>query len=93
MAKTDYEIEQEYKNMLDETYGTVKIAGFDYETSYALKECDPIAYQVGLSDYEASIEEEGECDTCGDSYDTSDSTNRCGECGNCETCCTHKEGE
>lgn len=27
MAKEDYEIEQDYKDMLDEVYGTVKIAG------------------------------------------------------------------
>lgn len=52
----DYEIEQEYKDMLDDVYGAVDIAGFKYETSQALKEVDPIAYQVGLNDYEASLE-------------------------------------
>ena len=62
MAKEDYEIEQDYKDMLDEVYGTVKIAGFEYATSYALKECDPIAYRVGLSDYEATLEEDEEED-------------------------------
>jgi hypothetical protein len=60
MAKEDYEIEQDYKDMLDEVYGTVKIAGYEYDTSYALRECDPIAYRVGLSDYEASLEEDEE---------------------------------
>ena len=63
MAKReDYEIEQDYKEMLDEVYGVVKIAGFEYDTSYALKECDPIAYRVGLSDYEATLEEDEEDD-------------------------------
>lgn len=56
----DYELEESYKEMLDECYGMVKIAGYEYETSYALKECDPIAYRVGLSDYEASLEEDKE---------------------------------
>ena len=55
----DYEIEQEYKDMLDDVYGAVDIAGFKYETSQALKEVDPIAYRVGLSDYESYLESEG----------------------------------
>ena len=54
---TDYELEQHFNEMLDESYGMVKIAGYEYETSYALKECDPIAYRVGLSDYESSRSE------------------------------------
>jgi hypothetical protein len=62
MAKMmDYEIEESYKSTLDDVYGTVTIAGYEYDTSRALYECDPIAYRVGLSDYEASLEEdEGE---------------------------------
>ena len=53
---TDWEIEDQYKDMLDDVFGTVEIAGYTYETSRALKEVDPIAYQVGLNDYEASLE-------------------------------------
>ena len=61
MAKlTEYEIEESYKIMLDDVYGTVIIAGYEYDTSRALYECDPIAYRVGLSDYEASLEEDEE---------------------------------
>ena len=54
---TDYEIEQAYCDALDESYGTVKIAGYEYNTSQALREIDPIAYSVGLSDYESTLEE------------------------------------
>jgi hypothetical protein len=53
----EYEIEESYKMMLDDVYGTVTIAGYQYETSYALKECDPIAYGVGLSDYSSEFED------------------------------------
>jgi hypothetical protein len=56
----DYEIEEQYKNMLDDCYGTVMIAGMEYDTSRAFYELDPIAYRVGLSDYEASTE----CNDC-----------------------------
>lgn len=43
--------EQFYEEMLDNVYGTVKIAGFEYNTSYALKNLDPIAYREGFLDY------------------------------------------
>ena len=57
---TDYEIEQAYASMLDEVYGTVLIAGTEFETSRALKELDPIMYNEGLLDYTDSLEEDNE---------------------------------
>ena len=59
---TDYEIEESYKMMLDDVYGTVMIAGYEYDTSRALYELDPIAYRVGLSDYESELEQDEEDD-------------------------------
>ena len=56
----DYELEEQYKEMLDECYGTVKVAGMEYDTSRALYELDPIAYRVGLADYEGTTE----CNDC-----------------------------
>ena len=53
----DYEIEQAYRDMLDEVYGTVKIAGIEFDTSRALQELDPIMYNEGLLDYTDSLEE------------------------------------
>ena len=52
-----WELEQAYDKMLNDVYGTVIIAGYEYDTSQALKECDPIAYSVGMNDYESSLEE------------------------------------
>lgn len=40
-----------YDDLLDESYGPVSIAGFDYDTSSALSEIDPIAYRCGFLDY------------------------------------------
>lgn len=54
----DYEIEQQYKDLLDEIYPSYVINGMEYMPSNILKECDPIAYRVGLSDYESTLEEE-----------------------------------
>ena len=66
MAKmTDYEIEESYKSMLDDVYGTVIIAGYEYDTSRALYECDPIAYRVGLSDYSSEFN----CSQCDETID------------------------
>jgi hypothetical protein len=53
----DYEIEQAYKDMLDEVYGTVIIAGTEFDTSRALQELDPIMYNEGLLDYTDALEE------------------------------------
>lgn len=40
-----------YDDMLDDSYGEVKIAGYSYESSRALKELDPVAYRQGLLEY------------------------------------------
>jgi hypothetical protein len=54
---TQYEIMEAYDEMLNDVYGTVIIAGYEYDTAQALKEVDPIAYSVGMNDYESSLEE------------------------------------
>lgn len=52
----DYEVVSEtmayasYDEMLD-TYGEIKIGNITLDASRVLKECDPIAYRVGFSDY------------------------------------------
>lgn len=55
-----YELEDAYANMLDECYGEVEICGMTYASSVALKNVDPIAYYVGLTEYEANLNDEGE---------------------------------
>jgi hypothetical protein len=44
-------IEMAYDEMLDEVYGTATVAGYEFETSAALRELDPIAYRCGYADY------------------------------------------
>ena len=56
---SEYELERMYDEMLDEVYGVVEIAGMTYDTSRALKDCDPIAYRVGMSDYADSLASDG----------------------------------
>lgn len=55
---SEYELEQAFDEMLDDVYGDVQIGAFTYATSSALKNVDPIAYRVGLSEYVDSIEED-----------------------------------
>ncbi len=46
-----------YDEMLDECYGTVTVAGFEFDTSRALKDLDPVAYRCGYVDWlDAEIE-------------------------------------
>jgi len=53
----DLEIKESYNQLLDEIYPDVKIGYSTFTASEILFNCDPIAYRVGLSDYEASLEE------------------------------------
>lgn len=55
-----YELEDAYANVLDECYGEVQICGYTYAASVALKKIDPLAYYVGLSEYEANLENDEE---------------------------------
>lgn len=48
---TEYDALEQYDEFLDEVYGTVTIAGMEYQTSRALKELDPIAYRTGFNDW------------------------------------------
>ncbi len=44
-----------YDEMLDNCYPEVKVGGLMYSQSVALYRLDPIAYQVGMNDYESSL--------------------------------------
>lgn len=56
---SDYDLHEMYDQMLDDAYGTVSIGGYEYSTSDALKEVDPIAYDTGFNDWlDAEINEE-----------------------------------
>ena len=48
---TESEQEQRFRDMLDDTYGEVDIAGMKYQTSRVLEEVDPTAFRCGVRDY------------------------------------------
>jgi len=50
----------EFLDMLNEEYPSVNLAGFEYSFGYALKELDPIRFDVMYNDYCSMLEEE-EC--------------------------------
>lgn len=57
---TDRDIDSRFDDHLNEIYPECKIAGFEYETSRALKAVDPTAYRVTRADwlsYESDEEE------------------------------------
>lgn len=51
MTYTIRELEERYCEFLDEVYPECKIAGYEYQTSRALKEVDPIAFRCGFADW------------------------------------------
>jgi len=48
-------LKEMYDDMLDSCYPEVEIGGMMYVQSIALYRIDPIAYQVGLNDYESHL--------------------------------------
>jgi hypothetical protein len=50
-ALTDRELYSRYDDFLDECYGLVKLAGYKYYTSNALKQVDSVAYDTGFNDW------------------------------------------
>ena len=47
-----------YEEMLDDIYGDVEVCGLTYSAGRALKACDPIAFRVGLGDFESETQAE-----------------------------------
>lgn len=47
-----------FDEMLDECYPPYTIGSLTFYPSRILFECDPIAYQIGVVEYEDSIEED-----------------------------------
>lgn len=57
---TDYELETIYDEILNDSYGEIKLGYLTFYPADIIKNCDPIAYRVGLSDFESTLEEENE---------------------------------
>mgnify|MGYP003626842317 FL=1 len=55
-------LEEWFEDMLDDCYQEVVIAGLSYSASVAFKRIDPIAYRVGMNDYESCLRTDYEDD-------------------------------
>jgi hypothetical protein len=60
MLYTETKEDEMFDEMLDECYPVVKIGYMTFYPSQILKNCDPIAYQISVSEYMDSLEEEEE---------------------------------
>ena len=50
--------EEQFDEWLDDVYPTYKIAGVELYPSQILKNCDPIAYRIALSEIENEEDDE-----------------------------------
>ena len=48
---SEYDMQKQYDEMLNECYPVVDVCGDKYKPAYALKELDPTGYNVGFDDY------------------------------------------
>ena len=57
-----FEIKTMFDEMLDESYPVVEMGTLKFYPSQILRECDPIAYNEALLDFEDAIRENEETD-------------------------------
>ena len=62
MLYTETQLEEMFDEMLDDCHEPIKIGFGTFYPSQILKNCDPIAYRLGLSEFEDSLEEDNEDD-------------------------------
>jgi len=55
---TEDEANERYDEMLDECYPVVKVGSLTFYPSRIVSELDPIAYDIGLSEYYDSLAED-----------------------------------
>lgn len=53
-------IDNNYDDLLDEGYDEYKLGCSTFSASMILKNCDPVAYRCGQSDYESSLLEDAQ---------------------------------
>jgi hypothetical protein len=54
---TDNDLEQLYKDSINEVYGPAQIGGYEYDHARAFETIDPTAYRIGLVEYLDSLME------------------------------------
>jgi hypothetical protein len=74
---TQEQLEASFDEMMDEIYPVVKFGDLTFYPSRILKELDPIAYSIAVSeheDYLAEQEQDEVCDECGAVHDEPENT-------------------
>lgn len=94
-TRPDAELASEYDQYLDDCYGDIEVAGQRFSTSYALKELDPTAYDIGYGDWVDELPTQWSCPICGCLHDDDADAKWCcqaqPECTKCG--CTHDTEE
>ena len=55
---TQQELEQQFDEMLDESYPPFKIGYSEFYASQILANCDPIAYRISVDEYADFLQEQ-----------------------------------
>lgn len=69
---TQEQLEASFDEMFDEVYEVVKFGDLTFYPSRILKELDPIAYRIAISEHEDYLAEnaaDNACNECGEAHD------------------------
>jgi hypothetical protein len=75
-ATEKYYTDEEYIEILNDIYGTVKVCGMTYDAGNLLQEIDPTAFRCGNNDYFDSTPRY-ECGECQAEFDNQDDAEEC----------------
>lgn len=69
--------DSDYRDILDDLYGTVEVCGMTMDSGRVLEEMDPTAFRCGKADYEDGIEDVWTCSECDTEYKWEDDAEEC----------------
>jgi hypothetical protein len=72
---SDGDLDQRYRDMLNECYPVVSICGYEYDPAEALAQIDPVAYRCGFADYVGDDDGSGTIEIDGTNYEARDLEN------------------
>jgi hypothetical protein len=67
--------DEEYEEILNDSYPTVSICGHEYDAGHALRMIDETAFNCGKNDYEATLPYV--CGDCGAEFDDEEDAEEC----------------
>ena len=101
-VEDDREFGDLYEDLITDSYGTVTVAGLEWDAGRVLRDMDPIAFQCGLSDMTVEVDLDdypddeyyaASCPACGEFIDYCHGHGEIGDPDGASVLASHDEGD